>query len=122
MSIISGPTGALEIFYSYAREDGRLRKKLEQQLSLLKRRGMISAWHDRKIVPGKKWANEIDTHLNTAQLILLLVSPDFIASDYCYSLEMKRALERHDAGEARVIPVILRAVDWTDTPFGKLQV
>lgn len=64
---------------------------------------------------------KVDEHLNTSQIILLLISPDFIASDYCYDKEMNRALERHEVGEARVIPVILRPVDWTKAPFSKLK-
>src|SRR5438132_1232015 len=95
---------AIEIFYSYSPKDEALRNMLETQLKLLERQGHITGWYDRKIVPGKEWANEIDTHLNSAHIILLLVSPDYIASDYCYGIEMKQALRRHEAGEARVIP------------------
>src|SRR5205085_8494618 len=72
------------------------------------------------ISPGREWARDIDTHLNTADIILLLVSSDFMASNYCYGIEMKRAMERHTTGEARVIPIILRPVDWQNAPFGKL--
>lgn len=111
----------IKVFYSYSHRDERLRKDLANHLSILRRQGVISEWHDRKIGAGSEWAGEIDQHLNTAQVILLLISPDFLASDYCYDVEMKRAIERHDAGEARVIPVILRPVDWKGAPFGKLQ-
>ncbi len=90
-------------------------------MALLKRTGLSTDWYDRDIDAGAEWAREIDTHLNHADIILLLVSPDFIASDYCYNLEMMRALERHQAGEASVIPIILRPVSWKETPFGKLQ-
>lgn len=82
---------------------------------------MVAPWHDRKITAGDEWKGEIDANLERADIILLLVSADFIASDYCYDVEMKRALERYDAGEARVIPVILRDVNWHSAPFGKLQ-
>lgn len=112
---------ALEIFYSYAHEDEKLREELEKHLSVLKRQGVITGWHDRKISAGQEWKGQIDAHLNSAQIILLLVSADFLASDYCYDVEMKRALERHEWGEACVIPIILRSVDWHDAPFGKLQ-
>lgn len=111
----------IEIFYSYAHEDEKLRSRLERQLSLLKRQGQIIEWNDRKIIAGKEWASEINTYLNEADIILLLISPDFLASDYCYSIEMKRAMERHEAGDACVIPIILRPVDLKDTPFSKLQ-
>jgi len=114
-------TRTIKIFYTYAHADNKLRNELEKHLSLLKRQGEISAWHDREIGAGQEWAKEIDVHLNDADVILLLVSPDFMASDYCYDIEVKRALERHDAGEARVIPVILRPVDWHEAPFGKLK-
>lgn len=114
-------TGSLEIFISYSHMDERLLKKLEKHLIPLKRQDLITDWYDRRISPGKEWAHEINKHLDTAQLILLLVSPDYVASDYCYSFEVKRAIERHETGEACVIPVILRPADWEGTPFGKLQ-
>jgi len=109
------------IFYSYAHEDERYRKKLENHLSLMRRQGMIAEFHDRKIVPGTDWAKAIDEHLGVAAVILLLISPDFIASDYRYGIEMQRALERHRAGAARVIPILLRPVDWKEASFAHLQ-
>lgn len=112
---------SIEIFYSYSHKDKVLREELEKQLSLLKWQGLITGWHDRRILAGQEWAGEIDTHLNTAQIILLLVSPDFMASKYCYGVEVKRAMERHERGEAIVVPVILRPVLWHGAPFGKLQ-
>jgi tetratricopeptide (TPR) repeat protein len=112
---------AIEIFFSYSHKDEELRDDLEKQLSLLRWRGIITGWHDRRITAGQVLANEIDTHLNTAQIILLLISPDFMASDYCYSVEMKHAMERYERGEALVIPIILRPIYWQDAPFGKLQ-
>jgi TIR domain len=111
----------LEIFYSYAHEDEELRDTLEKHLSLLKRQGIISGWHDREITAGSEWANQISEHLESAQIILLLISPDFLASDYCHDVEMTRAMERHHTQEARVIPIILRPVDWEGAPFSKLQ-
>jgi len=113
---------AIEVFFSYAHEDEGLRDKLANHLKLLERQGVIQKWHDRQILAGTEWKGQIDSHLETAQIILLLISSDFLASDYCYDLEMKRALERHDAEEARVIPIVLRPVDnlWK-APFGKLQ-
>ncbi|HEU5378351.1 MAG TPA: TIR domain-containing protein, partial [Ktedonobacteraceae bacterium] len=112
----------VEIFCSYAHEDEMWLRKLETHLSLLKRQGLISLWHDRLIAPGTDWANTIDTHLETASVILLLVSADFFASDYCYGIEMKRVLEREAAGKARVIPILVRPVDWKGAPFAHLQV
>jgi hypothetical protein len=115
------PSQTLEVFFSYAHRDEALRVELVKHLSLLQRQGVITAWHDRKITAGTEWAGAIDAHLQSAQIILMLVSADFMASDYCYDVEMRRAMERHEAQEARVIPVILRPVDWQDAPFGKLQ-
>lgn len=121
------PVRPIEVFYSYSHKDETLRDELEKHLSILKRirdsrgRPIISGWHDRRISGGTEWEGKIDDHLNSADMILLLVSADFIASDYCYDREMKRAMERHDAGEARVIPVILRPCDWEGAPFAKCQ-
>jgi hypothetical protein len=115
------PSQVLEVFFSYAHEDEALRDVLVKHLSLLKRQGVIRDWHDRQITAGTEWAGAIDAHLQSAQIILMLVSADFMASDYCYDVEMQRAMERHEAREARVIPVILRPVDWQGAPFGKLQ-
>jgi hypothetical protein len=121
MSVPLRPTEAIEVFFSYAHEDEDLRDELKKHLSMLKRQGLIKDWYDRRIGAGKELNGEIYTHLNAADIILLLVSPDFIDSDYCWDVEVKRAMERHEAGEARVIPVILRPVDWKDAPFGKLR-
>jgi hypothetical protein len=95
---------------------------LEKHLSVLKRQGIIGTWHDRSIDAGRDIDREIDQHLEASDIILLCVSPDFLASDYCWSNEMNRAMERHDAGEAIVVPIILRPCDWKETPFGKLKV
>jgi nucleoside phosphorylase len=113
--------GKIEVFFSYSHEDESLRDKLATHLSGLRREGIIKEWHDRKIGAGREWAGEIDRNLEAAQLILLLISADFIDSDYCMDKEVKRALERHKSNTARVVPVILRPVDWEYLPFGKLQ-
>jgi internalin A len=81
----------------------------------------VTTWYERELLPGTAWNQEIDKHLTTSDIVLLLVSPNFMNSDYCYSIEMQKALERHEQGEARVIPVILRPVNWQEMPFGKLQ-
>ena len=108
------------LFFSYSHVDEDLRDRLETHLSSLRRQGLIESWHDRRITAGDDFGSAIDAHIDTADVILLLVSPDFIASDYCYEREMTRALERHQHGDTRVIPVILRPCDWHDLPFGKL--
>lgn len=112
---------AIEVFFSYAHEDEDLKDKLADQLAILQRLGIITKWHDRMIGAGAEWKAEIDRRLNSAQIILLLISADFLASDFCYGVEMTRAIERHEKGEARVIPVILRACRWNRAPFGMLQ-
>lgn len=110
----------VNVFFSYSHKDEDLRNELEIHLAALKRQGVIRTWHDRRIIAGDEFAGNISENLESADIILLLVSPYFIASDYCYQVEMQRAMERHEAGEARVIPVILHPCDWHGTPFGKL--
>ncbi|MDT5060674.1 MAG: hypothetical protein QOH63_1133 [Acidobacteriota bacterium] len=88
---------------------------------MLQRDGVIKGWHDRRIIASQEWDGKINEHLNSADIILLLVSSDFLASKYCYDIEVIRAMERHDAGETRVIPIILRPCDWQTAPFGKVQ-
>jgi internalin A len=112
---------AKPLFFSYSHKDEVLRDELETHLKLLQRQRVISTWHDRKILPGNEWEGEIDNRLERAAIILLLISADFIASEYCWDKEVKRALERHAAKQATVIPVLLRSCDWKGAPFGKLQ-
>src|SRR6266849_9293262 len=112
----------LEIFCCYARKDQPLLNELRKHLIPLQRRGLITIWSDIDIDAGAEWEAEIKKHLNSAPIILLLVSPDFMASEYCYSTEMQRALERHKQKEACVIPIILRPSIWKGAPFDILQV
>jgi hypothetical protein len=111
----------MEVLFSYSHADEELRNKLEVHLAMLKREGLITAWHDRRITAGRELDPAINEHVETAGIILLLASPDFLASDYCVEIEMKRALQRHAAGEARVIPVILRPCDWLNSPLKVLR-
>ena len=111
----------VKVFFCYAHEDEALLNILKAHLKPLQRRGLIDVWHDRDINAGTEWEQEISKHLNEADIILLLVSPDFMNSDYCYGIEMQRAIERHNSGDACVIPVILRYVSWRGEPLGKLQ-
>jgi len=112
---------SIKVFYCYAREDKLLRTKLEKHLGNLKLQGLITGWSDRDIDAGNEWAKEIDSNLKTANIILLLISPDFMHSKYCYGVEMTQALERQKYGTARVIPIILRPVDYEGAPFSHLQ-
>ncbi|MES2942624.1 MAG: toll/interleukin-1 receptor domain-containing protein [Pseudomonadota bacterium] len=110
-----------KVFFSYSHKDEALRDEFEVHLAMLKREGAISAWHDRKILPGTELNGEINARLNESEVILLLVSPDFLASAYCYDIEVGRAMEMHEQGRAKVIPVILRPCDWqASAPFAKL--
>jgi hypothetical protein len=109
------------VLFSYSHADEDLRDRLEKNLTMLKRQGVIETFHDRRIAAGNEVDSSISAELERADVILLLVSTDFLASAYCYDIEMKRALERHERGEARVIPVILRPCEWKEAPFGKLM-
>ena len=111
----------ISLFYSYSHRDEALRGELEAHLSFLRQSKLTAEWHDRMIGAGDEWKGHIDRQLAAADIILLLVSADFLASDYCCGEEMTKALERHQLGEARVIPVILRPCQWRRTPLGSLQ-
>ncbi|NEZ59582.1 COR domain-containing protein [Adonisia turfae] len=121
LSDIERRNQALKLFYSYSHKDETLRNQLDTHLKILQRQKLIQPWHDRCIVAGTDWAKEIDDNLKRADIILLLISADFIASDYCYEIELKQAMEHHQAGKARVIPIIMRPADWKNTPFSDLQ-
>lgn len=109
------------IFISYSHRDEKDRIKLEDHLKILQRIGMITTWTDRKITAGDEWKNQIDKNLNSCWIILLLISSNFLASDYCYDIEMTAALKRHSNNEAVAVPVILRDCLWQKSPFAKLQ-
>ena len=109
------------LFISYSHKDDALRAELDKHLALLRREGAIELWSDHRILPGSEFDKEISQALEAAEIILLLVSADFLASDYCFGIEMRRALERHNSGDAVVVPVILRACDWQHSPFKHLN-
>lgn len=111
----------MEVFCSYSHKDEQYRREFEAHVALMKRQNLIQIWQDRKIVAGEDWAGEIDSHLNSADIVTLFISADFLASDYCYEKEMMRAMERHNVERVPVVPVIVRQCDWHDAPFGKLQ-
>jgi hypothetical protein len=112
----------VEIFLSYSRKDEPLLRELEVHLAALRREGQVATWSDRMLEAGVEWEPELLRRLDSAQVLLLLISPDFLASEFCWGVEMKAALARHEAGSAKVIPVILRACDWRSTELAKLQV
>jgi tetratricopeptide (TPR) repeat protein len=112
---------AYQVFISYSHQDQSLRQKLDNHLANLKSQNIITSWYDGEITAGTNWQSQIIQHLNEAQIILLLISDGFMASDFCTSIEMTQAIARHDANQARVIPIILRPVDWQGAPFEKIQ-
>lgn len=114
-------TKPIEIFFSYVHQDESLREQFNVHLGNLQRQSVIQQWHDRQILPGTEWDGAVHAHLHTADIILLLLSADFMASNYCWDIEVKQALKRHEAEVACVIPVLLRPVDWQDCLFSHLQ-
>lgn len=115
------PGQATRLFYSYSHKDEVLRDELEIRLRLLQRQGLLSTWHNRQIETSAEWKRQPDDNMERADIILLLVSADFLASEYCDAREIRRALERHEQGQTRVIPVIVRDVNWRQTPLATLQ-
>ena len=111
----------INVFISYSHADEQYKLTLEKHLSLLKRNNIIQTWNDRKIVAGEDWDKKIKIELENSQIILLLVSVDFLDSNYCYEVEIKRAIEKHEKGEAILIPIILRKCTWQETNLGKIQ-
>lgn len=118
---LTGTSGAIEVFYSYVQEDEQLAEKLRRHLVLLKRQELITDWHAGKVIPGLQASEQIKEHLDSAKIILLLISTDYLSSDFQYTVEMERAMERSKAGDAIVIPILLSSAEGLDsTPFGKL--
>src|SRR5690606_13037417 len=112
----------MRAFISYSHRDESFLERLRVHLSVLEREGRITSWYDRDILAGEVLDREIDSELEDADLFLLLISPDFIASNYCVEREMQRAMERHDAEEARVIPIIAEPCDWASMePLRRLK-
>ena len=111
----------VQVVVSYSHRDEALRRRLDANLKLLQNQGLISIWNDRKIMPGDVWESVIEEEFQNADIILLLVSADFLASDYCQNMEVRIALRKHSHAESSLIPVIVRACDWKEAVFGKFQ-
>lgn len=114
-------TPAKKVFISYSHRDEAFKESLDEHLCLMQRTGLVEIWHDRKIVPGQEWDKQIDVRLEQADVIIFLISSSFISSEYCYDIEVKKAIELHVQKKAVLIPVIVRACDWHEAPFGKFQ-
>ena len=112
----------VKLFWCYADRDKKLRDHLERHLSALKHSGCILMWHDREILPGTLWEAEIETRLNSADLVIPLVSAHFLSSTYCWGVEMHRALERWKQGELAIVPILASSVDYKGTPISDFQV
>ena len=119
--MVANPSGQIRIFVSYAHADEALKTELDKYLKVLRRSGKISVWQDRALVAGDEWDATILRELGLANLILLLVSVDFNASDFIWDKELAAAMQRHADGTARVVPVILRPCQWSSLPYAKLQ-
>lgn len=115
------PRRCAQIFCSYSHKDEKYRRELENHLALLSRQRAVEVWHDRLIRPGQDWAREIDENLDHANLVLMLISADFLASQYCYGIEMQRALDRARMGATHVLPILVRKCDLEGAPFSDLQ-
>lgn len=115
------PRSPRKVFVSYSHQDKEFASQLAVGCAQLRRDGWIQLWSDAEILPGAPWREEIYAALEQADLVVLLISPDFIQSDFCYGIEMSRALERHREGRARVIPIVIRATDTAGAPFTQLQ-
>jgi hypothetical protein len=111
----------VKLFYSFSDKDERLREALERHLASLKWQGILADWHHRRIDAGQEWQREVDSHLLAADVVLLLISADFIASEYCYGVELERAMRLNRSGTTRVVPVVVRAVDLACHPLNELR-
>jgi len=115
-------TKAIKVFFSYSHKDERYKDELLAHLSPLIRRGFIDSWDDRKTSAGDEWEKEILQHFDQADVILCLLSANFIHSDYCFNVEVQRARKRREAEGIKVIPILLKAFNWQETEFHKLQI
>lgn len=109
------------VFISYSHRDEKALERLHTHLATLRRQGSISAWYDREVLAGDDLDSKIEMALSQSNVFLALVSPDFLASNYCYEREMTYALTRHAEGSLRVVPIILEPCDWKSTPLAKLK-
>lgn len=113
---------SINVFIAYSRKDKEFKDRIYKHLSVLERNKMIKNWYDGLISPGQEWDKKVSEALKKSKIVLLLISANFIASDYCFDRELKKALKRHKSGKSVVIPIILRKCLWKDTPIGNLQV
>lgn len=120
-SMSEGPKEPIQVFVSYSHRDQSFVEELGSHLKLLQRQGVIRLWHDCEITAGEEWRDAIESRLASADIVLLLVSSNFLSSEFCWSVELSRAMDRHERGDATVIPIFVRSCLWQDAPFAKLQ-
>lgn len=114
-------SGLCKVFVSYARVDEAYRVRLNVHLAPLVREGLIDLWSDRAIAAGSDWERDIEHELATADIVLLLVTPDFVASVYCFEKELTEAIRRHEEEGVRILPVLVKNVDLVNMPFGRFK-
>ena len=119
--MIEDSQSGARIFISYAHEDEDLKKELDKYLKVLKRSSKVQVWNDRELIGGQEWNETIMSELKKANIILLLISVDFNASDFIWDKELASAMQRHEEGTAHVVPIILRRCEWSNMPYAKLQ-
>ncbi|MEO1070256.1 MAG: toll/interleukin-1 receptor domain-containing protein [Cyanobacteria bacterium J06638_6] len=111
----------VSIFISYVKADETYLRELVSHLDPLQRNGLISSWYDGQLLPGEEMKPLIKANLERAEMILLLISKDFLNSDYSYEVELTQAIARHQAGTACVVPIILRPCLWNQVAIGGLR-
>ena len=119
--MVSGRMGHISVFCSYAREDAAVRDELGQYLEPLRAERIIDDWNDSEIRPGARWDNEIRTALEKSKLVIFIVTPDLLASDYVNRVELARALELERSGKVQVVPIVARATDWGKSALADFQ-
>lgn len=111
----------MKAFISYSHKDHHWLEKFHIHLAHLRRDGKLDSWTDEQIPTGSKIDNAISGELTRSQIFFALLSPDYIASSYCYDREFKKALELHDEGKITIIPIVLEPCDWLNTPFSDFK-
>jgi len=112
----------MKAFISYSHRDSDALDRLHTHLAMLRRDNKITTWFDREIKAGDVLDDAISAELDSCDIFIALVSPDFLASDYCYNQEMKTALERHEKGTLRIVPVLVEPCDWSASPFRQFKI
>ena len=120
--LATGTEPGTSVFVSYAHEDAAYLTEFKKHAVMLKRSGLVSMWHDAFIPPGGNIDTSVQSKLQSSNVIVLLVSSDFLDSFWCYDIELDNALDRRARGEAAVIPVILRPCNWPETPLKNIRV